>query len=62
MLSFFKSQYPAIWGDYINYRDLLGNLPLHCCFFNADSWSNPLVVLVIMNNDIDIISTIINLT
>ena len=32
------NQYPSVWSNYISFRNIIGDHPLHVCFFACDSW------------------------
>ena len=37
------NQYPSVWSNYISFRDILGDLPFHACFFSCDSWQTNII-------------------
>ena len=41
----FCGRFPSLRAHFIHSRDILGNLPLHACYFVCDAWLVPLVPL-----------------
>lgn len=42
LFTLIHDEYPSVWNQYIAFRDILGDLPLHVCFFSCDSWQSPM--------------------